>query len=66
MLEMIKERCWHGVVARPVPALMAIVREFYANAKETQIGISFVKGFQVDYCLQAIRELFHLPNPLTS
>lgn len=35
MLEMIRERCWLGVVASHVPAQMAIIREFYANSKET-------------------------------
>lgn len=44
---------------------MAIVQEFYANAKETQSRISFIWGFQVDYRPSAIREVFRLPNPPT-
>lgn len=65
MLDVVRERCWLGVVARLVPALIAIFWEFYTNTKETQSGISFVRGFQVDYRPPAIREVFCLPNPLT-
>lgn len=44
LVQMIKERCWHGVCSTPMAAPMAIVREFYANAKETMNGFSFIRG----------------------
>lgn len=56
----IRGHTWLSVVAKPVAAPMAIVREFYANARETQNGISFVRGQQVRYTKEAINEIFHV------
>lgn len=49
-------------MATPAAEPSAIVREFYANAWETQSGISFVWGIQVNYFPPTIHEVFLLPT----
>lgn len=60
MKDMIIGRGWALVCGTPLSAQMAIVREFYANARKTQNGIAFVRGKQVSYTKEAINEIFHL------
>lgn len=60
LCNMIHEREWLGLTATPMPASMGIVREFYANTKETMSGLSVIHGVQVDFRPPTIRAVFRL------
>lgn len=59
---MIQERGWQNLCELTSAVPLSIVREFYANAKETRDGYSIVRGFTVDYTAPAIRLLLGLPD----
>lgn len=63
ILDQIRQRGWALFVETPYSDPISIVREFYAATRETQNGISFVRGKQVHYTPQAISALYHLPTP---
>ena len=57
LVAMIQERGWESLCKAPEPVPLAIVREFYANAKKDRDGFSVVRGRTVDYRPEAIRKL---------
>uniref|UniRef100_A0A164YA28 Putative plant transposon protein domain-containing protein n=1 Tax=Daucus carota subsp. sativus TaxID=79200 RepID=A0A164YA28_DAUCS len=57
LLNMIQERGWESFCEAPEAVPLAIIREFYANAKENRDGFTVVRGIRVDYSAEAIRRV---------
>ena len=57
LVRMIQERGWESFCEAPEAVPLAIIREFYANAKENRDGYTMVRGTRVDYSVDAIRRV---------
>lgn len=58
----IEGRNWQEFVKQPSAALVPVVREFYANAKEHRNKKVFVRGKWVAFDSKAINKYYKLPN----
>lgn len=58
----IQQRGWGAFCAQPSPAVVPLVREFYANAPAHENGKVFVRGKRVSFSGKAINKLFGLPE----
>ena len=58
----IQQRGWGAFCAQPSPAVVSLVREFYANAPAHEKGKVFVRGKRVSFSWTAINKLFALPE----
>lgn len=61
LFQNIMQRGWSDFVKQPEPAVLSIVREFYANMVEGS-SRSFVRGRQVSFDYGTINRYYHLPN----
>lgn len=59
---MIEERGWQALTAQPEPAVVEIIREFYANAKEVEDNVAMVRGKHVPFDRRSIDEYYGLPR----
>lgn len=53
---------WGRFTNKPKLALVSIVQEFYANAKETEGHVVQVRGRAVSYDKAIINAYYHIPN----
>lgn len=61
LLGMINVRGWSVLCDTPLEVPLGVVREFYANAKESANGYSWVRGVTVDYRRATISNVLRLP-----
>ena len=62
MINSIDYRGWRQFLAQPEPAVVPVVKEFYANVLEHRGKVVLVRGKMVPFHVEAINAFYQTPD----